>query len=87
MVGTLKDYYMEVKYHLGKPNAVANTLSRKSLGLIASLLTTERRLLRELDVLWIEIVLPRDWSYMAALQVTSPLVERSNYNRKKIPNS
>ena len=47
----LKDYDMEVKYHPGKANVVANALSRKSTGSVACLLTQEKRLLRELDVL------------------------------------
>jgi len=41
----LKDYTMEVKYHPGKANVVADAFSRKPKGAIASLLTTERRLL------------------------------------------
>jgi len=34
----LKDYDMEVKYHLDKENVVADALSRKSTGSIACLL-------------------------------------------------
>jgi len=45
----LKDHDMEVKYHFGKANIVTDALSRKLLGSIASLLTVESRLLRELD--------------------------------------
>ena len=47
----LKDYDIEVKYHPGKANVVTDTLSRKSTGSMASFLTIERRLLRELDAL------------------------------------
>jgi len=42
---------MEVKYHPGKGNVVTDALSRKSTGSIAALVTTERRLSRELDAL------------------------------------
>jgi len=42
----LKEYDVEVKYHHGKANIVANALSRKSMGSIGFLLTQERRLLR-----------------------------------------
>jgi len=52
---------------------------------MTSLLTTERRLLRELDALQIEIVLPGDQSYMAALQVTSPLVEKIKLQQNEDP--
>ena len=50
---------MEVKYHPGKANVVADALSKKSTGVITSLLTRERSLLKELDALHI-VVLPRD---------------------------
>jgi len=45
---------------------LADALSRKSIGVIASLLNKERRLLKELDALQIEVVLPGDQGYLAA---------------------
>jgi len=54
----LKDYTLDINYHLGKANIVAYALSRKPKGMIASLLTDESYLLRELEKLQIEIVLP-----------------------------
>jgi len=71
----LKNYDMEVKYHPGKANMVADALSRKSTGSVACLLMQEKRLLKELDVLQIEVVPPGNQSYIAALQISSPLVE------------
>jgi len=72
----LKDYDMEVKYHPSKANVVVNALSHMSSGSVAYLLTKEKRLLRELDALQIEVVLPRNQSYLAALQISSSLVKQ-----------
>ena len=44
----LKDYTMKIKYHIEKANVVADALSRKLKGLVASLLTTNQNLLEEL---------------------------------------
>ena len=47
----LKDYDIEIKYHLGKVNVMADAPSRKSTGTVACLLTQEKRLSKELDTL------------------------------------
>jgi len=72
----LKDYDMQVKYHAGKANVVADALSRKSTESVACLPTQEKRLLEELDGLQIEVVLPGNQSYQAALQTSLPLLDR-----------
>jgi len=51
-------------------------LSRKPKGSGASLITTNPYLLRELERFQVEIVLPCQQPHLAALQITSPLVER-----------
>jgi len=53
----LKDYTLEFKYHQRKSNVVADALSRKPRGVVASLLPTNPNLLRELDALQIEVIL------------------------------
>jgi len=67
---------LDIKYHLEKANVVADALSRKPKGIIASLLTDESYLLRELEKLQIEIVLPGEQTHLAALQVTSAIVDK-----------
>jgi len=69
----LKDYTLDIKYHLAKANVVADALSRKPRGVVASLLMEQPRLLRELEALQIELILP---VRLAALQATSTLVEK-----------
>jgi len=71
----LKGCDIEVKLHPGKENTMTYALSRKSIGSVAFLLTQERRLIRELNALQIKIMLSGNRSYLAALHITSPLVE------------
>ena len=44
----IKDYDVEILYHPGKVNVVANALSRKWEGNLAALITTQRRLLEDI---------------------------------------
>jgi len=79
-----KDYMLDIKYHLVKANVVANALSRKPKGLVASLFTEEPYLLRELEKLQIEILLPNGQTYFA-LQVTSTIVHRIKAGQQDDP--
>ena len=47
----MKDYDITIHYHLGKANVVADLLSEKSGGSMASLITKQLRLLRDLEEL------------------------------------
>ena len=60
-------------------------MRRKSTSSIACLLTQEKRLLKELDTLQIEVVPPWNQNYLVALQVTSPLIEQIKQNHKEDP--
>ena len=71
----LKDYDKKINYHPGKANMVVDVLSRKSTWSIAYLHTQEKRFPKEFEELHIEIVLSGNKGYLAALQVTSPLVD------------
>ena len=73
----LKEYEMESKYHPRKVNVVVVALSRKSTWSFSYLFTQEKKLLKGFEELHIDIVLPRDRGYLAALQVASTLVDKS----------
>ena len=76
---------LEIKYHPGKVDVVADALSRKQRGMIASLLTNNQQLLRELDILQVQVILPADPCQLATLQLTSPVVDRIKERQKDDP--
>jgi len=47
----MKDYDITIHYHPGKANVVVDTLSRKSGGSIAALITRQPKLLKDLEEL------------------------------------
>ena len=69
----IKDYDMELNYHPGKANVVADTLSRKSH--VNTLMTGElpKELVEDLHELCLQIV-PR--GYVAALEIQSTLMDK-----------
>ena len=51
----MKDYDITIQYHPGKANVVADVLSRKSGGTVATLITRQTRLLRDLEEMQVEV--------------------------------
>jgi len=72
----LKDYTLDIKYHPGKANVVASALSRKLRGMVAFLATVNPHLWKELERLQIEVILPKERANLAALQITSSIVNK-----------
>ena len=52
----MKDYDITIHHHPGKANVVANTLSKKSGGSVAALITRQTRLLRDLEEMQVEVL-------------------------------
>ncbi|MFG1569948.1 hypothetical protein ACDT16_13770 [Staphylococcus aureus] len=69
----LVDYDVNLQYHPGKANIVADALSRRAG---AYFLTAQPELLADLQKMGIEVVLPDSVALMASMQVQSSIVER-----------
>ncbi|XP_057482023.1 uncharacterized protein LOC130768950 [Actinidia eriantha] len=52
----IKDYNLDIQYHPGKANIVADALSQKATGKLNALLTEQRSLLREMEELELEVI-------------------------------
>ena len=65
----IKDYDCSINYHPGKPNVVADALSRKSSGFSAALLTTQNEIIKDLERMGIEIVMGESQVFMASLTI------------------
>ena len=64
---------------------MADALSRKPTGVVASLLTKEPHLLRDLGKLQIEILLPSERAQLVALQVTSTIIDKIKAGQRDDP--
>ncbi|XP_040992675.1 uncharacterized protein LOC121239486 [Juglans microcarpa x Juglans regia] len=72
----IKDYDCTINYHPGKANVVANALSMKSMGLAVVTLTTQHRLLMDLEKVGIEVITSDTSTFLASLIVQPTSINR-----------
>ena len=72
----LKDYNLTISYHPEKANVVADALSKKFVGKLAALLTTEKNILEDLRKMRIEVRIHETEAQLANLRVQPTLIER-----------
>ena len=71
----IKNNYLQILYHPGKANTVADALSQKSIGNLVCLLTGQNELLCDLEKFKVEIVLREQGGTLAVISVQPTLIE------------
>ena len=79
----LKDYDVEILYHLGKANVVADALSRKKTYGMDTLLIGQKRLLEDLVKLEVEVITERVEAWIASLRLQPTFLEQVKIRQKE----
>ena len=72
----IKDYDCSINYHPGKANVVADALSWKSSSFSATLLTTQKEIINDLERMGIEIVMGDSQVFITNLKIQPILIEK-----------
>jgi len=79
----LKDYDLQIQYHLGKVNLVADALSRKTQHGLNMMINAQPSILRALKTMGIELVLPGNTNgLLTALEVQPFIIEEIKASQK-----
>ena len=71
----LVDYDLEINYHPGKANVVADALSRKSQAIMASSITTQKELLKDLEKMCIEFRNYQPNAMLSAIEIQPSIID------------
>ena len=69
------DYDLEINYHPSKANVVADALSRKSQTIMASAITTQKELLRDLEKMGIEFRKYQPNAMLSAIEIQPSIID------------
>ena len=72
----LVDYDLEINYHPGKANVVADALSRKTHATLACHLTTQKEILKDLDEMGIEVRMYQHNATLAYMEIQPTLISK-----------
>ena len=79
----LVDYDLEINYHPGKVNNVADALSRKSHAKLNSIITFQKELIRDLERMGIELCLHGSNTTIATLVIQLSLIDEIKSQQKE----
>ena len=72
----IKDYDLEILYHPGKANVVADALSRKKQVNVAAMITSQKEIIEDLRRLDVEVVLEEVEVRLSRLRIQPDLLSR-----------
>lgn len=72
----IKDYDLTINYHLGKMIVVADASSRKSMGSMVAMITSQVNILWDLERLKIKVQLHNFQNLLMTLSVQPTLIDR-----------